>query len=988
MRNPPRFVMPTPRLADFADALTPRLRGTLKTDPMTRSLYSTDASMYQMQPLGVLIPAHADDVQAALEEAYKYDIPILARGGASSLAGQTVGEALVIDFTKHLNAILDINREAKTVRVQPGLVLETLNHVLAPHGLVFGPDPASAKRATLGGMLANNSTGTHSLLYGNVIHHVDTVATLLSDGSRTTFGPMDGAQWSYAAQQDGTVAKLYRDLGALVANRADIIERDTPKHWRRNSGYRLEALLEAGPRNVAQVLCGSEGTLAIATEMTLKLVDKPKQTALGVVQYRTRRESLEAVTEMLTVEPSAIELFDGVTLDQIRRSPGFAHRLNFIIGDPGSLQIVEFFGDTEAELKAKLDALERIAVDQGTAYGMVRVFDAAGIQNVWAVRREGLGIIMNVPGDYKPIAFVEDAAVPVEHLADYIEHLADLLERTNTKAAMYAHASGGCLHVRPFINLKDAADIEKMRDLAWGSMELVKRYGGYVSSEHGDGLARSWLNDAFLGPDLMGVYKELKDVFDPKGIMNPGKIIDAPPMTDNLRMGPKYNTVPILTDLDFSDVGGFEQAFELCNGCGSCRKTDTGTMCPSFMVTGDEMHTTRGRANALRNVMSGNAEGVGLTGDEMYEAMDLCLQCKGCKTECPSNVDMAKLKTEWLNQYWREHKMPFRTRFFGSMPAVAPYVAGPLANIANRVNKTAPMRWLLDKTLGVSRERQLPDFAAKPFVKTYWKKAHRQEPWPDPARAVVLFSDTFNNFQDPHISRAAHEFLTKAGYRVIIPTDSLCCGRTFLSKGMVNEAQVRAIQTVETLYPYASQGLPIVGLEPSCILTLHDEFRSMLAGDPRVHTVADQAMLFETFVAREADAGHLDEVQWTDESREVLFHGHCHQKAMVGTSDSERALGLPSGYRVTVVDSGCCGMAGSFGYEKEHVELSKAMAERRLAPAVRAASEDTIIAAPGTSCRHQIHDTASRHALHPAEVLRDAIIGVRAEVQAPAETLV
>lgn len=956
-------------LADFFGALEPRLRGTLHRDAMTRSLYSTDASMYQMQPVGVLIPRHAEDVQAAMEEAVRFQIPVLPRGGGSSLAGQTVGEALVIDFTRHLDGILAIDPEAKTVRVQPGLVLDRLNDAVRPHGLMFGPDPASSQRATLGGMMANNATGTHSILYGNVIRHVQAVKALLADGSQVDWEALTPEVWQQHVQrQNGLESAIYRQLDRLLRERGEVILRDTPAHWRRSNGYRIEALLEGPARNLAQLLCGSEGTLAIATELTLGLVERPARTALGVVHFHTRQQALQAVTTILETEPAAVELFDGVSIEQVRQSPGFASRATFIEGDPGGILITEYYGSTTSELEAKLDHLERHLKSTRQGYGVVRLLDAAAIANVWSVRKESLGLIMSIKGDHKPIAFIEDASVPVEHLADYIDELAALLENTQTRAAMYAHASGGCLHVRPFINLKDAADIQKMRDLAWGSMELVRKYGGYVSSEHGDGLARSWLNEPLLGTDLYNIYRDVKEIFDPKGVLNPGKIVDAPEMTEHLRMGEMYTTLPMLEDLDFSADQGFAGAFELCNGCGSCRKLDTGTMCPSFMVTRDEKHTTRGRANALRNVMSGALDPEMLYGDELYEVMDLCIQCKGCKTECPSNVDMAKLKTEWLNGYWREQKMPLRTKLFAHLPTLAPYLTGRHAPLFNRLNHTKPMRWLLGAALGISKERKLPGFAKQAFHTWF-----RKQTWQAEGPSVVLFADTFNTYNDPHISKAAATFLHRVGYQVHVPEQRVCCGRPLISKGLVAQAQVQALQTVEALYPFAEQGMPIIGLEPSCLLTLSDEFLAMLPGDPRVQAVAEHVQLFESFIATEADAGRLDQVDWTDEKRKVLLHGHCHQKALVGTGPSEQCLSLPPNYRVETVDSGCCGMAGAFGYEKEHYEISTAMAERRLAPAVRATSPNTIIAAAGTSCRHQIHDTAAREALHPAEILCNAL---------------
>ncbi|MFQ5568131.1 MAG: FAD-binding and (Fe-S)-binding domain-containing protein [Rhodothermales bacterium] len=972
--------IPTPSaelLDDFAAGLRPRLVGDLRIDALTRVVYATDASLYQIQPLGVLIPKHVDDVQAALEGAARYQIPVLPRGGGSSLAGQTVGAALVIDFTKHLDALHEINADERWVRVQPGLVLDHLNAALAPRGLMVGPDPASSNRATLGGMVGNNSTGTHSILYGNLVRHILEIRALLADGSPVAFNALDAAAWRARTKQTGFEGLIYRGLDQLLKARGPIIERDTPKHWRRNSGYRLEYVLnengEAGrpatTRNVAQLLCGSEGTLAVSTELTLSLVPRPKRTALGIVHFHARPEALRAVTTILETEPSAVELLDGVAIEQTRRTPGFAHRLTFVEGSPGAVLITEYYGEAERTLRSRLEDLERALDRAGQGYAVVRVVEPSQIQNVWAVRKAGLGLIMGVKGEYKPVAVIEDASVPVEHLADYIEELDRLLAETDTRAAYYAHASAGCLHVRPFLNTRDPRDVAKMREISQGSMELVARYGGSVSSEHGDGLVRGWLNERFLGPDLYQVHRELKEIFDPECILNPGKIVDTPPPGDNLRLGPAYRAMPIREMLDWSRDGSLAEAVEMCNGNGACRKLHSGVMCPSFMATREEEHSTRGRANALRAAMSGLLPPEEWTGARMYEVMDLCIQCKACKVECTSNVDMAKMKTEWLSHYQEANGPSRRARLFVYQPRLARLLSGGVkARIVNWASSLKPVRALLKQTLGISPERTVPPFAREPF--TTWFAGQQ---WEDEGASVVLFADTFNNYQHPETARAAAEFLHRTGYRVIVPDARTCCGRPFLSKGFVTEAQERALQTVDALYPYAEQGLPIVGLEPSCILTFLDEFLTLLPGDLRARRVAEVTMTFEQYVARLADAGALADVAWTDDTRRVLLHGHCHQKALVGTGPAERCLSLPPSYTTETVDAGCCGMAGAFGYEKEHYALSIKMAEHRLAPAVRAAAEDTIIAAAGTSCRAQIRDTTGRHALHPAEVLRDAL---------------
>ncbi len=960
--------MPAELTADFADALRARVQGSVHTDSMTRALYATDASLYKMMPRAVLVPRSVEDVQAALTCAAEYRIPLLARGGGSSLAGQTVGPGLVIDFTVHLNRILEINPAERWARVQPGLVLDTLSSALLPHGLMVGPDPASSNRATLGGMMANNATGTHSILYGNVINHIRDAHLLLADGSPAHARPLSEDAWAAARERPGLEGRIYDSLDTLITERGDVIERDTPRHWRRNSGYRAEYLLQR-ERNLAQLLCGSEGTLAVTTDLTIGLVERPRRTALGVVQFRTRREALLATPTILETKPSAVELFDGHALEMTRRAAGYAHLLTFIEGDPGSVLFVEYYGDTEAELKARVEDLRLLMARTGHGYATVPAFTAQQIRNVWTIRKEGLGLIMGVEGDHKPVAFIEDASVPVEHLADYVDELEALVAETDTKMVLYAHASAGCLHIRPFINTKDAREVWKMRDIARGSMELVRRFGGAVSSEHGDGLARSWLNEPLLGPELYETYRQIKRAFDPENLLNPGKVVDAPPMTENLRMGPQYRATPMNEVMDFSDHGGFVSLVELCNGNGACRKLESGTMCPSFMVTREEQDSTRGRANALRAAMSGEIPAEEMTGHRMWEVMELCVQCKACKTECPSNVDMARLKTEWLGKYWEANGISQRTRLFGHMPALSRRIADtPLAGTINWMNKRVAVRKTMEKALGISAERMLPPFATQSFSTWFGHQS-----WRTGGRPVALFADTFYNYHHPEVGRAAAEFLDRTGYSVTVPDPRACCGRTLLSKGLVADAQRQALETVELLYPIVQAGMPIVGMEPSCILTFRDEFLSLLPGDPRARALAKATLTFEEFVAEEADSGRFDRTRWKREPHEVLLHGHCHQKALVGTAPAERCLSLPTGFAVTTVDSGCCGMAGAFGYEKEHYDISIRMAERALAPAVRASAPETIIAAAGTSCRSQIHDTTQRQPLHPAEILRNAL---------------
>ena len=960
------------RLDAFAAALRPRLRGDLRLDALHRALYATDASSYRIPPVGVLIPHSGDDVQAALEEAARFGIPVMARGSGSSLAGSAVGAALVVDTTQYLDRILDLDREARTVTVQPGVVLDGLNRHLAPHGLQVGPVRASSSRATLGGMVGTNATGTHSIRVGSVVDWVVGAEALLAGGIPVRFGALDAAAWDAKAKAGGVEGELYRRVDALLQVHEAAIRRDTPRHWRRAGGYRLERLIEApevprgpgrpwdGLRNLAHLLCGAEGGLAVVTEVTLGLTDRPAHTALAVVHFESRRAALEHTVPILETEPSAVELFDRMAIRRARAVTEYAPKLHFVRGDPGALLIVEYDGATPSEVR---DGLARLRKKLGAGAVVTDAVEEGHMADVWAVRKVGLGLAMSARLPIQPIALIEDAAVPVEHLADYITRLEAVLEANGTDAVVYAHASAGCLHVRPFLDGKTPEGVAAMQRVAEGSADLVKEYGGIIASEHGDGLARGPLARRFYGEALYAAYVATKRAFDPSGLLNPGKVVEAPPLTSHLRLGPNYRPAAVDSALAFPGEGGADLGFsmmvELCNGQAVCRKRGEGTMCPPFMVTGEEKDSTRGRANALREALTGGLDR--LTGADVAEALDLCVQCKACQAECPASVDMAGLKSAWLARKWEEEKPPLRARLFAHLPRLARRFSGPLAPVVNTLNGGRFARRRL-AALGIAPERLLPPFARRPFSE---KEA---SPEADGRPAVVLYADTFARFQEPHIPRAAVRVMEAAGFRVVVPPYQ-CCGRTYLSKGFVPHAQRLARRLAEVYAPYAERGLPIVGLEPSCLLTLRDELRRLLPGDARAESVARAALTFEEWAA--ANAEELRALDWQPEPGDVLVHGHCHQKALSAMMHS-RALFEAAGFRYRETGAGCCGMAGSFGYEAEHYRVSLAMAEDRLAPAVRAAPT-AAVAAAGTSCRHQIHDATGRTPLHPAEILAHAL---------------
>ena len=968
------------RLEAFAAAVRPRIAGDLRLDPLSRALYATDASLYREPPLGVLVPKYADDVQAVLEEAVGYEIPVVARGSGSSLAGSAVSAGLVVDTTKHLRDIVRLDAEAGTATVQPGVVLDDLNRAAAAHGLTFGPDPASSNRATLGGMLGTNATGTHSIQYGAVVDWVESARVLLSDGSPALFDALDDAAWIQAANRAGMEGEIYRRVSALLKVHEQAVRHDTPAHWRRAGGYRLERMIAApevdrgpgrawdGTRNLASLLAGSEGTLAFATEITVGLTERPPHAALGVVHYDTRMGALEAVEGILETGPTAVELFDRIALTRALDVAEYAPKLHFVQrgtqGElPAALLIVEYSGGSLAECRDGLAALRR---HLGAGATITELEDETRMADVYAVRKVGLGLAMSARLPVQAAAIIEDAAVPVAHLPAYIRELEEAMRADEVEAVVYAHASAGCLHVRPFFDLRKPTEVDKMDRVARASARLAKKYGGVIASEHGDGRARGALAEEFYTPALYAAYQATKRAFDPDGRLNPGKIVEVPPLTEALRLGPDYRPTPVQTGLAFFDTEGrdigFGEAVEACNGSAVCRKTDVGTMCPPFMATREEKDSTRGRANALREAMSGGLDG--LTAPEVGEALDLCVSCKACKAECPASVDMAALKAVWQSKKWEEGAPPLRTRLFAHLPFFAKRAAGPLAAVANRVNRSPLVRKRLE-ALGIAPQRALPDFATKPFRQS---DAPQFPSTTSDAPRVALYVDTFGRFQEPSIPRAAIRVLVAAGARVEVP-EYRCCGRTYLSKGYLPRATRLAEQLVETYAPLARQGVAIVGLEPSCILTLRDEIPRLVQTED-ARAVAAAAVTFEEWC--EAHSARLGALDWGD-GADALVHGHCHQKALSRMSASRATLEA-AGLSVSETKAGCCGVAGAFGYEAEHYDVSVAIAEDRLAPAVRAAPEAVVVAA-GTSCREQIEHTTGRTALHPAEALAARLRG-------------
>ena len=950
---------------DLEHELRRVVRGSVRFDPASLLLYSTDASMYQVEPLGVVTPRDPDDVMAAFDVARRQQVALLPRGGGTSLTGQTVNRALVLDFSQHMNGVVEVNTEELWARVQPGLVQDELNHHVRGLGLLFGPDTSTSNRATLGGMIGNNSGGSHSIAYGLTVEHVLELDALLVDGTRVRFGTVTPAEFEAKARLEGAEGRIYREVAAIRAEYADEIRRRYPKHWRRVAGYNLNELVKPGNLNMARVLVGSEGTLLTVLEAKVRLVRRPKKTALDVIHYASIQEALESSQSILETGPYAVELTDKLILDLARNNIEQRARMGFVQGDPGAILIVEYAGETDAEVKSKVDALEVRRVRESFGYAAHVAHDVGEQQSIWKLRKAGLGLLLGMKGDKKPIAFVEDTCVDPKHLKDFVPRFADIFAKHDTTGAYYGHCSVGCLHIRPVIDLKTPRGLEQVKAIADEITDLVLEFGGTISSEHGDGRARSPFLERMYGPTLMQAFRRLKRAFDPDNRMNPGNIVDSPGIIENLRYGVAYKTWEPRTLLDFSAQGGFAAAVEMCNGVGVCRKKLEGTMCPSYMATKDEEHSTRGRANALRAVLSGRLPASEFTGKRLHAVMDLCLECKGCKAECPANVDMAKLKYEFLYHYYQANGLPLRNRVFGRVAKLSA-LGARTPRLSNALNALPPVRWLLEKIVGIDRRRPLPTLATETFED--WFRGHAP-PASAPRGEVVLFHDTFVTYNTPEIGRAAVRLLEGAGYRVVL-VDRKCCGRPLISKGMLDEAREHAAWNVARLAPYARRGVAIVGLEPSCSLTLRDEWVDLLRTDD-ARAVAEQSLLLEQFLLRERERGLT--LRFADgHGRKVLLHGHCHQKAMVGTAPTVAVLTW-AGYDVSEVDSGCCGMAGSFGFEREHYDLSVALGNRRLAPAVKAADPHTLVVAPGISCRQQIEHLAGRRAKHPAEALAEAL---------------
>jgi len=890
------------------------------------------------------------------------------RGGGTSQAGQAIGPGVIVDTSKYLNRLIELNAAERWARVEPGIVLDELNAQLKAHGLRFAPDISTASRATVGGMMANNSSGARSVLYGKTIDHVIAQEVVLADGTVTALRALSSDELDAKCSGAGLEADCYRVVRDLAREHAGEIDRRFPKVLRRVGGYNLDEFVPSKrPFNLAKLMVGSEGTLGVVLEATVNLVPLPSAKAVLAIQFAELLEALEAAPVILRHGPSAIEVMDRFILNHTRQSPQLhTLRETFIDGDPAALLCVEFYADRQEDLPPRLNALEKDLRDRRLGYRYYHALDLPAQGRIWTLREAALGLSMAMKDDAKSLSFVEDTAVAPEKLRDYIEKFLGIIERHQTSAGVYAHASVGCLHVRPVVNMKTEEGVRKFESIANAVSDLALEFGGALSGEHGDGLVRSPFMQKMFGPVLYEAFRTVKRTFDPDGLFNPGKIVDAPPLTSNLRYGPAYRAAQPVTFFDYSEFGGIAGAVEMCSGLGACRKKLDGTMCPSYMATREEADSTRGRANVLRLAMTGRIGEAGLGDQGVYDVLDLCLECRACKAECPVGVDVARFKSEFLADYWARHGVSLHARMLGNARTIAEW-GSRFAPISSWVMNSAPAKSLAERWFGIDRRRALPAFAPRTFARMAPPSPSSDAPagW-----QAVVFNDTFTNYYEPEIGVAVLEVLRAAGIRAGLASHG-CCGRPQISKGLLGDARALAERNANELYPHAAAGRQIVFCEPSCLSAMREDAPSLLRGEARkkAEAVAAVCVLFE-----EVAAAAIGRLSLKAGPPEILLHGHCHQKSMGLLAPAKALLARIPGSTVVDLDAGCCGMAGSFGYAAEHFEVSRAIGERKLLPAVRGRKPGSVVVAAGTSCRHQVKDFTGERAVHPAVLLQSLIV--------------
>ncbi|MFO8087609.1 MAG: FAD-linked oxidase C-terminal domain-containing protein [Bacteroidales bacterium] len=972
-------------MKDAYRELQESLDGDLFTDEYNRLQYATDASAYREIPVAVCRPRTKEDIKRLITFARENNTSLIPRTAGTSLAGQVVGGGIVVDVSKYFTRVLKFDKEEQWVSVQPGVVLDELNFLLAKHDLFFAPETSTGNRCMIGGMVGNNSCGAHSLIYGSTRDHTLEVKALLSDGSEVIFGELTQQQYQDKLKQDNLEGDIYRNIDEMLSN-PDIVnnirkEYPDQRIQRRNTGYALDLLSYYQPfenngnrLNLATLIAGSEGTLAFITEIKLNLVPlPPKKKALLCVHFHSLQDAFLANLVALEHQPGAVELMDDKVLEQTKNNISQRKNRFFVKGDPEAILIIEWARDTNEQLEKVAHETILHLQQKELGYHYPLVF-GDNIVKVWNLRKAGLGVLNNIPGDAKPVAVIEDTSVHPELLPQYMEEFRLMLEEMKLSCVYYAHIATGELHLRPVLNLKDEQHVKLFYEVGKRTAELVKKYKGSLSGEHGDGRLRGEFIPKMLGEKNYALLKKLKYTWDPENIFNPGKIVDTPSMATHLRYQPGQKTPEIATIFDFSSTQGILRAAEQCNGSGDCRKSALigGTMCPSYQATLNENNTTRARANILREFLTNSKKSNPFNYKEIYKVMDLCLSCKACKSECPSNVDITKYKAEFLQHYYDAHGIPLRTRLIAYITTV------------NRLGMVFPQlfNFFITNSLISGMTKSLLGFAPKRSIpKLYktslraWFRRHRKALIPEQKRGeVILFVDEFSNYNDVQIGIRTVELLTRLGYQIKLTAHGES-GRTYLSKGLVRKAQKIANANVALLADKVSSQRPLVGIEPSGILTFRDEYIELVRKElvEPAKKLAENALMLDEFIMQEVEKGHISALNFETEHRHIKLHGHCHQKALASTAPTTQMLSLPQNYTVEEIPSGCCGMAGSFGYEKEHYELSMNIGEMVLFPAVRQAKQDTIIAAPGTSCRHQIKDGTNRQALHPVEILYNAL---------------
>ncbi len=949
----------------LVDQLRRDLKGDVLSDDFSLGMYSTDASFYQIMPLAIVLPKDDADVKAALKIAREHGVKILPRGGGTSLAGQTVGEALVIDFSKYMNKILEFNEKERWVRVQPGLVRDELNVVMAKHKLHFSPDPATANRANIGGMVGNNSSGTKSILFGKTVDHILEAKVLLADGEELLLKEYSAEEFNQKANQNDREGGIYKAFHKIIQQNKEEIRKRFPKVMRRVGGYNLDEFVYTDRWNLAKLITGSEGTLSISLELKLSLDPLPEFKSVVVVHFAELLEAIRAVQPMLKYKPSAVEIIDRTVLRLSAENLTTKQHCHFIQDDPAAILIVEFYGNNVEDVLQRPNLMVEELKSVGFGYAYPLFPEGREYDDVWLLRKKGLGLMMGIKSEKKALSFIEDSAIPVEFLPEYIDQVLKICAKHHTEVSMYAHASVGVIHVQPLLDLRQQEDIENLKKITDETFELVMKYGGSWSGEHGDGLVRSAYNEKFFGTQLYNAFREVKRLFDPDNVMNPGKIVNSEPMDQNLRYGTGYADEEVKTEFLYKQENSFRESVHMCTGVGECRKMLGGTMCPSFKATRDEEHSTRGRANALRLAMSGQLGKNGLSSKRLHEVMDLCISCKACKSECPSNVDMAKMKSDVAQMYYDEHGISFRDKLIRDSSKMASFLSGSLAGMVNSLQETKLFRAVMDNLAGFDRRRTLPRYTDEPFYK--WFARHSNNQAVTTQRKVVLFADTYLNFHEPRIGVSAVQLLNSCGYEVILANVG-CCQRPKISHGFLRDAKKEGAKTVAGLKKYLDQGLTIVVCEPSCASALNDDLPDLLNDETLTSQLKGKVMMIDEFLANEVEVGNLNKA-FESLAASVMIHGHCHQKSLYGTKGMKTIFAETS-VNVSEIPSGCCGMAGSFGYEKEHYEISQKIGESVLFPAVRSMKEGTTIVANGFSCRHQIEHFTGVKPKHWVEVVR------------------